>query len=51
MDDNDGDLDLYLLNYPINFTYTNKIEAQLIQTKRPIRPYSIPRKAPYRPFL
>ncbi len=40
--DNDGDLDVYIINYPTEAIWTNKIEAQLINGK--YQPLLNPRK-------
>ncbi len=44
--DNDGDLDLYLLNYPADFSYTSRIEARTRMDGNGMEPVLAPKK-PY----
>lgn len=41
--DNDGDLDLYLVNYPADFSYTSRIEAKATPDKKRMEPVLTPK--------
>ncbi|MBK9014606.1 MAG: VCBS repeat-containing protein [Saprospiraceae bacterium] len=42
--DNDGDLDLYLLNYPVDFGFTSRIEAKSREDGKGMEPVLKPKK-------
>ncbi|MBI5914973.1 MAG: VCBS repeat-containing protein [Bacteroidetes bacterium] len=44
--DGDGDLDLYLLNYPADFSFTNKIDVRPTADKKTVEPNLAP-KSPH----